>query len=81
VLGDWRGAEPGRRSRRGLLAHAELGRRHPGPQHALGGDRVAIDGEAAEGALQILERQAGVEQRSEHHVAGNPRKAVEVQNT
>ena len=59
---------------------AELGRRHPGPQHALGGDRVAVDGEAAERALQLVERQAGVDERAEHHVAGNARETVEIQD-
>ena len=62
-----------------LLVHAELRGRHAGAKHALGGDGVAVERQAAEGASQILERQAGVEERAEHHVPGNPGEAVEVQ--
>ena len=60
--------------------HSELGRRHARPEHAVGGDGVAVERQAAEGAAQIVERQAGVDERTEHHVAGNAGKAVEVQH-
>ena len=37
-------------------------------------------GEAAERALEIVERQPGVEQRAERHVARNPGEAIEIQH-
>ena len=35
--------------------------------------------QAAERALQLVEWQAGIDERPEHHVAGNPGEAIEVQ--
>jgi hypothetical protein len=54
-----------------LLVHVELRRRDAGAQHPRGRDVVTRQGEAAERALQIIERQARVEQRPEQHVARN----------
>jgi hypothetical protein len=54
-----------------LLVHVELRRRDAGAQHPRGRDLVAREGQAAERVLQIVERQARVEQRPEQHVAGN----------
>jgi hypothetical protein len=69
------------RRRAGLLVHRELRRRHAGPEHAVGVDVIAVNGEAAERAAQVIERQTGVEQRPERHVSGNPGEAIEVQHT
>ena len=41
---------------------------------------VARHDEAAERALHLVERQAGVDEGAQDHVAGNPRKAIEVQH-
>jgi len=49
-------------------------------RHALGPDCRRIDGEAAEGATEILKRQAEVEQGTENHVTGSAGEAVEIQD-
>lgn len=52
----------------------------PRAEHALGVDVIAADGQAAERAAQIFERQSRVEQGAKRHVSGNTGKAVEVQD-
>ena len=52
-----------------MLVDVELRRRNACPEDSLGGHVVALDGEAAERALQLVERQAGVEECAEEHVA------------
>ena len=64
---------------RTMLVDDELRGRHAGAQDARGADVEARHGEAAERALQVVERQAGIEHRAERHVAGDPGEAVEVQ--
>ena len=64
----------------GTLVHRELRRRNAGAQDLFRAQFHLAQREAAEGVLQIVERQAGVEQRAERHVARDPRKTVEVQN-
>jgi hypothetical protein len=64
-----------------VLVHAEFGRRHTGPQHAIGVDVRVAQRQAAEGPPQVVERQAGVEQRAERHVAGDAREAIEIQDS
>ena len=63
-----------------VLVDGESGRRHPGPQDARRLDVRVAERERAERALQVVERQAGVEQRAERHVARDPGKAVEVEH-
>ncbi len=63
-----------------VFADDKLRRRDPRPEHALRADLVAGDGEASERGLQPVERQAGVEQRAEHHVARDAGEAVEIQD-
>ena len=63
-----------------LASDMELRRRDARTRHALGPDCRRIDGEAAEGAAQILERQAEVEQGTQNHVTGSAGEAVEIQN-
>ncbi len=58
----------------------ELGRRHTRAQHAIRMHVHVRDRQAAEGVLQRVERQAGVQQRAERHVARNAREAIEVQH-
>ena len=48
--------------------------------HAIDRHVPPFDGQAAERALQLLERQAGIEQRAEDHVARRARETVEVEN-
>jgi hypothetical protein len=47
----------------------ELRRRHASPEHTIGVQVDALDREGAERVLQFVERQTGVEQRTERHVA------------
>ena len=54
--------------------------RHARTSHSLSPDGRRIDGEAAEGTTEILERQPQVEQGTQDHVARRTRKAVEIQN-
>jgi len=61
-----------------VLVDAELGRRDAGAQHALRVHVSIAQGEAAERALQLVERQAGVDERTERHVAGDAGEAVEI---
>src|SRR4029079_19558199 len=58
----------------------ELRRRHPSPQHAIGVDMHSVQREAAERLLQRVERQPGVKERAQSHVARDAREAVEVEN-
>ena len=62
-----------------VLVDRELRRRNARAQHTFGVDVRVAKRKAAERAFQRLERQAGVEQRAERHVAGDARKAVEVE--
>jgi hypothetical protein len=59
----------------------ELRRRHTGSQHAIGVDVRVAEREAAERLAQIVERQAGVEQRAERHVAGDAGETIEIQDS
>jgi hypothetical protein len=60
--------------------HAELRRRHAGAQHFLRTQFDRAQRKAAKSLPEIVERQSGVNQRAERHVARNARKTVEVQN-
>src|SRR2546426_1660832 len=64
-----------------VLVHDELGGRHAGAQDTRRADVEAGHGEAAERALQLVERQAGVEQGAERHVARDAREAIEIQQS
>ena len=63
-----------------FVADVELGGAHARAHHPLRPDGVAIDREASERAAQAVERQAGVKQRAEDHVARCAGEAVEIQN-
>jgi hypothetical protein len=63
-----------------MLVDTEFRGRDAGLDDALGGDVPALDGEAAQRALQLVERQTGIEQRAEDHVPGRAREAVKVEN-
>ena len=63
-----------------MLVHAKFRRRHAGLDHAIDRHVPSFDGQAAERALQFLERQTRIEQRPEDHVARRARETVEVQN-
>lgn len=65
---------------RGFTADMQLCRADAGARDALCPDRLAIDSQAAERASKILEWQAGVDQRAEHHVPGRAGEAIEVEN-
>ena len=63
-----------------MFVHAELGSGQSGLDHPIDRHVPPFDGKAAERALQLVERQAGIEQRAENHVARRARETVEVQN-
>ena len=65
--------------RRRVLVHAELRRRDAALHHAVGGNVPALDAEAPERRLQLGQREAGIEQRAENHVAGGAGETVEIQ--
>ena len=58
----------------------ELRGRHAGAQYLLRADVVTGHGKAAERALQLVERQAGVDERAERHVARDAGEAIKVQD-
>ena len=64
-----------------VLVHTELGRGHAGSQDAIGMDVRIAEREAAERLAQIVERQAGVEQGAERHVAGDAGETIEIQDS
>ena len=66
---------------RGLFAaDVELRRGNARTIHALGPYSVAIDGQAPERRAQFVQRQPGVDERTQDHVAGGAREAVEVED-
>ena len=64
-----------------VLVHDELGGRDAGAQDPFRVHLIAGHREAAERALQIVERQAGVEERAERHVARDAGEAIEIQHS
>ena len=65
------------RVRRVVAEHTDVRARDPGPQDPLD-DELMADAEAAQRLADAVQRQAGVQQGTEHHVAGRAGKAVEV---
>jgi hypothetical protein len=63
-----------------VFVDAELRRRDARAQHARRMDVRVAEREAAERPLQVVERQAGVDQRAERHVARDSGEAVEVEH-
>lgn len=76
-----RGVWCGLRTASFVFVHIELDGRHAGAEHAPGVHVVAGHGQAAERAPQVVDRQAGIDERAEQHVAGNPGKTIEIQDT
>src|SRR5882672_3237372 len=66
--------------RAAVFMHGEPGRRDAGAQNRHGTDVKPRDGEAAQRAFEVPERQTGIEHRAKRHVAGNPREAVEIKD-
>src|SRR5687767_10384823 len=66
---------------RGIFADdAELCRPDASPGHLLGPHRVRRDRQRTEGAADVVEWNAGIDERAEHHVTRRSREAIEVQN-
>jgi hypothetical protein len=63
-----------------VLVHTELRRRHTGLQDAIDGNVPAVDGQAPQRARELVNRQPGVDQRTEDHVPRRPRETVEIEN-
>lgn len=55
-----------------VLVNAKFHRRYAGPQDTVGADVIAGHREAPERPPELLERQAGINQGTERHVARNP---------
>ena len=70
---------PGGRVLPGSLGQVELGCRHARAQHPLRGQFVLADAEAPERAAKVLERESGVEQGAQNHVARGAIETVEIQ--
>ena len=65
-----------------VLVHGELRRRHTGAKDLLCvhvDTTNGVEREAAERARELVERQAGVDERAERHVSGNAGEAIEIQ--
>ena len=62
-----------------LFADHELGGGNAGAQDAVGRDATEIHGEAAEGAAQVIEREAEIEERAQDHVARGTGETIEIQ--
>jgi hypothetical protein len=63
-----------------LPMHGELRRRHSGAEDTFGVHVDLSEREAAQRSSQILEGQAGVDQRAQRHIPRNSREAIEVQH-
>ena len=61
------------------LDDLDVRRGQPGAEH-LADAKLVADAEAAEGAPQLVNRQARVDERAEDHVAGRAGETVEVQH-
>src|SRR5678815_2387966 len=68
------------RRHRFLSDDTELRGADPRTNHRLRPDRIARNSQTAERTADVLERNARVDQRAEHHVAGRAREAIEVEN-
>ena len=68
------------RVRRFLSDDTEFRRADPRTNHGFRPDRIGRNSQTAERTADVLERNARVDQRAEHHVAGRAREAVKVQN-
>src|SRR5688500_734508 len=70
----------GAAARMHMLVHAEFRRGHAGLDHTIDRNLPALNGQAAQRVLQLVERQTGIEQRPENHVPGRAREAVKVED-
>ena len=66
--------------RNALPPHVELGRANASADNGLRPDRIWRDGEAAQRAADVLERDARVDESTQDHVAGGTGKTVEGEN-
>ena len=62
------------------FVHRKLSGGHAGAHHFRGGYRGALNRQAAEGGPQFLERESGVQERSQDHVARCAGETVEIKN-
>ena len=63
-----------------VLADHEFRCRHARAQHSVDAYVAPVEGQAAERAFQLVERQPGVHEGAQQHVPGNPGEAVEIQH-
>ena len=63
-----------------VLVDREFCRRHRGAEHAVGVDVGVAERKRPQRLFEIGQRQAGVEERPERHVAGDPGEAVKIQD-
>jgi hypothetical protein len=65
----------------GVLVYAELGRRHARTQHAIRVHVGLAERKASERLLQIGERQAGIDERAERHVARDAGETIKIEDS
>ena len=70
----------GRVARLAVLVHDELRGRDARPEHTPRADVEPRHGQTSERAFHILEREAGIDQCAEDHVARDTGKTIEVQD-
>ena len=63
-----------------VVVHAELCGRHAGPQHSMRVHVRVAERQSPERLLQIGERQTGVDERAQRHVARDAREAIEIED-
>ena len=62
------------------LVDIELDGREAGAQHARRANLVSGHGEAAQCLFQVVERQTGIQERPQQHVARDSRETIQIQN-
>ena len=62
-----------------ILTYDEFRCGDAGAQDAVGGDTTEINRKAAEGAAQVIEREAEIEERAQDHVARGAGETIEVE--
>ena len=63
-----------------VFINDELGGGDACAKHAPGRDRGSVDGKAAQRAAQLFERQTGIEEGAQHHIARRAVETVEIEN-
>src|SRR5262245_19931575 len=68
------------RSSMPMFGNGEFCRGYTGAKYPLSANVVPGHRQGAQGALQVVVRETGIQEGAEHHVAGNPGETVEIQH-